>query len=221
MWKNVISFLTEAANCNYAKPVYIEPGELFVSGKGLSEYKKSTNFPDPWPGGWWRLSDIVKYEIVSTNSFLKTCSVNKDEILRFRNDICKSKVEKGQSEAPFYYIMPVDQHDKGEWLELSKLMTEHGIKVFKLTDDILIGNKNYKAGAFVIPLAQPFRPFIKEVMEVQEYPVRHYTPDGEIIKPYDIATWSLPLHKGVACDEIDVRSEELEMHLEEWIQESP
>ncbi len=217
LWKNVISFLTEAAKCNYAKPVYIEPGELFVSGKGLSEYKKSSNFPDPWPGGWWRLGDIVKYEIVSTNSFLKTCSVNKGEILRFRNDMCKSEVEKGQTEAPFYYIMPVGQHDKSEWLELSKLMTEHGVKVFKLIEDILIGNKKYKAGAIVIPLAQPFRPFIKEVMEVQEYPVRHYTPDGEIIKPYDIATWSLPLHKGVACDEIDIRSLELEKNLRKWV----
>ena len=29
-------------------------------------------------------------------------------------------------------------------------------------------------------LAQAYRPFIKEVMESQTYPVRHYTPDGEI-----------------------------------------
>jgi hypothetical protein len=216
LWKNVMAFLTEAASCNYAKPVYIEPGELNAWGKGLSEYKKSSNLPDPWPGGWWRLSDIVKYEIVSTNSIINTCAVNKEEILRFRNEICKSEVEKGKTEAPFYYIMPTGQHDEGERIDLANLLLDHGIKVFTLTKDAVINDKNYQAGSLVVPLAQPFRPFIKEVMEVQEYPVRHYTPDGEIIKPYDIATWSLPLHKGVECDEIDIRSVELESHLENW-----
>jgi hypothetical protein len=42
------------------------------------------------------------------------------------------------------------------------------------------------------------------------FPVRHYTPEGEIIKPYDITSWSLPLHFGVKAFEIIVRSEELE-----------
>ena len=55
LWKNVTAMLTEAAGCNYASPVYIEPTELTVSGKGLAEYKKSTNMPLPWPGAWrWR-----------------------------------------------------------------------------------------------------------------------------------------------------------------------
>jgi len=71
----------------------------------------------------------------------------------------------------------------------------------------------------VVPLAQPFRPFIKEVMEVQEYPVRHFNIGGEIIKPYDVTSWSLPLHKGVYCDEIKVRNEELEKNLIAWNQD--
>ena len=66
IWKNVIGFLTEAASARTATPIYIEPTELRVSGKGLSEYKKSINMLLPWEGGWWRLGDIVEYEIVST-----------------------------------------------------------------------------------------------------------------------------------------------------------
>ena len=50
-WKNIISFLTEAASCKTATPIYVEPTELSVRGKGLSEYKKGVNMPDPWPGG--------------------------------------------------------------------------------------------------------------------------------------------------------------------------
>ena len=66
----MIGFLTEAASVKTATPIYIEPTELRVRGKGLSEYKKSVNMVLPWEGGWWRLSDILEYEIVSkyTNS---------------------------------------------------------------------------------------------------------------------------------------------------------
>ena len=216
LWKNVNAFLTEAASCNIASPIFIEPSEITVRGKGLAEYKKSSNMPLPWPGGWWRLSDIVKLEIVSTNSILNTCATNKVEILKFRNSLCKKQVELGKTQAPFYYILPADQHDRCEWIDLARLLTEHGINVFKLTKNVIIESKNYESGAFVVPLSQPFRAFVKEVMEVQEYPVRHYTIDSEIIKPYDITSWSLPLHKGVSSDEIKIRSEELEKYLAPW-----
>jgi hypothetical protein len=63
IWKNVIGFLTEAASAQVATPLYVEPSELVVRGKGLSEYKKSVNMLLPWEGGWWRLGDIVDLEI--------------------------------------------------------------------------------------------------------------------------------------------------------------
>ncbi|MCP5046959.1 MAG: hypothetical protein GY940_07285, partial [bacterium] len=80
IWKNVIGFLTEAASSNYATPILVEANEIRVIGKGLSEYKKSINMPLPWPGGWWRLGDIVQYEIESTMSILKTASLHTRDI---------------------------------------------------------------------------------------------------------------------------------------------
>ena len=47
-----------------------------------------------------------------------------------------------------------------------------------------------------------FRAFVKEVMEKQEFPVRHYTPGGDVIRPYDVTSWSLPLHRGIVSYEI-------------------
>ena len=76
-----------------------------------------------------------------------------------------------------------------------------------------MAGKVYGEGDLVIPLAQPFRPFIKEVMETQVYPERHYTPGGQLISPYDITSWSLPLHRHVISHEIKLRSEELEASL--------
>lgn len=210
IYKNVIGFLTEAASCQTATPVYIEPTELSVGGKGLSEYKKSTNMLLPWEGGWWRLGDIVQYELSSTWSILNTASLYREDILEFRNQMCREQVALGKSEPPYYYILPREQHDQGELVNLVNLMQEHGIKVYTLDKQVILEGKIYQAGDAVIPLSQPFRPFIKEVMEAQEYPERHYTPGGELIEPYDIASWSLPLHRQVTSHEIGVRSKDLE-----------
>ncbi|MHC1705374.1 MAG: M14 family metallopeptidase [Tenuifilaceae bacterium] len=212
-WKNVISMLTEGASAKIAKPIYIEFTELNAWGKGLSEYKKSTNMPEPWLGGWWRLSDLVQYEIASTESMLNTASLYKDRILTFRNDICKKEVNKGQNQAPYYFIVPENQKDKSELVDLVNLLKEHGVEVSKLNADFTLNNYTYKKGDIVVSCAQPFRPFVKEVMEVQKFPVRHYTPDGEMINPYDITSWSLPLHKGLTSFQIDTRNTDFEKQL--------
>ena len=213
IWKNVIGFLTEAASAQVATPVYVEPTELQVGGKGLAEYKKSTNMLLPWEGGWWRLGDIVNLELSSTASILKTASLYREDILAFRNRMCREQVELGKTEAPFYYIMPREQHDEGELVNLVNLMKEHGVEAYTLNRQVILKGKIYHEGDVVIPLAQPFRPFIKEVMETQEYPERHYTTGGKLIEPYDITSWSLPLHRQVASEEIGFRSKELEESL--------
>lgn len=213
IWKNVIGFLTEAASAKTASPVYVEPTELSVDGKGLAEYEKSTNMLMPWEGGWWRLGDIVEYEIVSTMSILKTASLYRKDILKFRNDICRDMVELGKSEAPYYYIMPKEQHDAGELVNMVALLKEQGIDIYTLHKDMIINDIAFHSGDLVIPLAQPFRAFIKEVMETQVFPERHYTPEGELIKPYDITSWSLPLHRQVKSFEIESREKDLEKNI--------
>jgi hypothetical protein len=215
LWKGVIGMLTEAASAKMATPVYIEPNELRVSGKGLGEYKKSINMPQPWEGGWWKLSDIIDYEISSINSLLKTASLHREAVLKFRNELSVREVEKGRSEPPYYYIMPPLQGDASELVHLVNLLMEHGVKLFQTSDDLQLDNKVLAKGSVVVPLAQPFRAFIKEVLEVQEFPARHYTPGGEMIKPYDITSWSLPLHFGVKSWEVNKRYPELESALKE------
>ena len=208
IWKNVIGFLTECSSVQTAKPIYVEENELSVWGKGLAEYKKSINMPEPWEGGWWRLSDIVDYETVSMYSILKTSSENKEEILKFRNQICKREIEKGKTEKPYYYILPRDQHDQSELVSLVALLQEHGISVYELNSSRTMEGMEFKKGDFIIPLSQPFRAFIKEAMESQVFPLRHYTPGGKMIRPYDITSWSLPLHNGVKCFEINEKPKE-------------
>ncbi len=225
LWKNVISFLTENASCRKATPVFVEPTELRAWGKGLSEYKKSVNMPEPWPGGWWRFKDIVDYEISSMRSILNTAAVNRKAILEFRNNLCRREVKKGRTQPPYDYVLPAQQHDPGELADLVDLLHLHGIHTYTLTRDKLDGTRQYQKGDVVVPLAQPYRSFIKEVMEKQVYPVRHYTPGGEIIRPYDITSWSLPLHKGLTSYAVTSSPELLTDSIVElkgaWVQNTP
>ncbi len=212
-WKGAITLLTEAASCRIASPVYVEPTELRVSGKGLAEYKKGVNMPAPWPGGWWHLGDIVRYELTSMHSLLKTAARHREDLLRFRNELCRDEVAAGRSEAPFYFIVPRTQHDRSALGKAVATLQEHGVEVYLLAEPVSLGGRTFEPGDVVVPLAQPFRAFVKEVLESQRYPVRHYTPGGEIIRPYDITSWSIPLHWGLESHQIDARSEELESRL--------
>ena len=205
LWNNVIAFLTECASAKDASPIYIEPNELMAYGKGISEYKKGSNFPLPWEGGWWRLSDIVNYELSSTKSIIKTASIYKKEILLFRNDMCKREVSKGLTKPPYYYVIPQKQHDQSELINMINLIRRHGINVYTINKDVLVDGRIFNAGDYLIPLAQPYRALIKEILEEQEYPERHYSPGGKLMKPYDITSWSLPLHRQVRSFEIDQR----------------
>ena len=203
LWKNVIALLTEAAGVQHATPIYIEENELKAYGKGLSEYKKSINMPLPWEGGWWRLSDIVDYEIASTKSMIKTSSLRREDILKFRNRMCRESIKLGKTEPPYYYIFPQEQHDQSELVNMINLLMEHNVTIYQLDSDLLLNDKQFRKGDIAVPLAQPFQNFIKEVLEAQKFPVRHYTPGGKVIKPYDIASWSLPLHRGIESYEIN------------------
>lgn len=215
LWKNTIGMLTEAASVHLASPVYVEPQEIGVIGKGLGEYKKSINMPDPWPGGWWRLSDIVRYEISSMWAMVETAALHRERLLRFRHDITVKMVETGRTKPPYYYVLPPTQNDPGELTFLVDLLRSHGVRTFVTSSEVRHGNMIFPEGSVVVPLAQPFRAFIKEVMEKQEFPVRRYVPGGEIIRPYDITSWSLPLHLGLECHELNQRNADLEASLSE------
>ncbi len=210
IWKNMVSMLTECASVQLAKPVYIEKSELTAGSTGLAEYKKSINMPAPWEGGWWRLGDIISYEMASSLSLIKTASFHKKDVLLNRNILCKESFEKGKTLAPAYHIFPAEQHDDSELIALLNLLDEHGVYVYKTTDKIIYKSKIIEKGSYVVPLAQPYRPFVKDVLDKQKYPERHFTPDGKLMRPYDITSWSLPLHQGVESYKIEEVVQDIE-----------
>jgi hypothetical protein len=49
----------------------------------------------------------------------------------------------------------------------------------------------------VIPAAQPYRAFLLTMLRPQRYPEVQGSSGGDILEPYDVTSWSLPLSMGV------------------------
>ncbi|MBI3538826.1 MAG: hypothetical protein HY076_00940, partial [Candidatus Eisenbacteria bacterium] len=203
--KNVIGLLTEVASARIASPVYVDANELTGGRKGLPDYRMQMNFPNPWPGGWWRLRDIVDYELTAGNSLLETCSSYRAEFLRANYVMARDAVARGGSEAPFAYCIPPAQHDPVAAAEMVDLLREHGLEAKRANAEFRTADgRAFPAGTTVFLAAQPFRPFLVEMMERQRYPeVRVGTESKEIYRPYDVTAWTLPLLMGVESARVD------------------
>jgi hypothetical protein len=196
-WKNVTGLLTEVASARIASPIYVDPGELRGRGKGIPEYGRRSNFPSPWEGGWWRLRDIVEYELVATWAFLEANAENRVSILGNMNRMARWSVNNGLTEPPYAFVIPPDQHDPVAAAKLVDLLLRHGVEVAVASDALEVGYSVYPAGTTVIPAAQPYRPFLLTMLRPQRYPEVRNATDAGILEPYDVASWSLPLSMGV------------------------
>ena len=203
--KNVIGLLTEVASCRIATPVYVDPNELAGGRKGLPEYRAQMNFPNPWPGGWWRLRDIVDYELIASNSLLETCSAYREELLRAFYEMGQDAVGRGEREAPFAYVVPFAQRDPAAAAKMVEILRENGLEAEVADQPFTLGEYGvFGAGSVVFKAAQPYRAFLIEMMERQRYPEVRQGPDTkEIFRPYDVTAWTLPLLMGVSWTRVD------------------
>jgi len=183
-FKNVSGLLTEVASARLATPVFIDPGELAGGRKGLVEYERQTNFPNPWPGGWWRLRDVMDYERIASDAILEACADRREDFLRDALARARAAVAAfGRRDA---YRIPAGQRDPVTAMRLAALMAEHGVEV-----------QAAENGDVWIPLAQPYGRFVREMFEVQRYPEVKLVAGRDVVRPYDVAAWTLPLMMGV------------------------
>ncbi len=210
-YKNVVGVLTEIANARVASPIYIEPNELEVDSKGLPEYKAQVNFPDPWPGGWWRLKDIIDYEMIAAQALVEIAAKNRESFLTNFYQAGLENIKEGTTQPPYGYAIPQNQWDTPTAYTFLQKMEEHGVRIYQLEADAQVENQVYKKGDFVIPMNQPYSSFIKLMLERQHYPEIKYMKDGPIIEPYDAVGWTLPLQMGVKAYQLNNPLEGLQL----------
>ena len=195
---NVAGLLSEMASVKIATPIYIEPTEI---RKAYTE--KRMEFPDPWPGGWWRLRDLVDYELVLSKSLVHTACLRKEDFLYNSYLMAKTSIEKTDKNQPYAFVLPARQHDYLTMLKMIDILKLGGVEVEQAAEDFVAGGRAYPAGSFVVRLAQPYKAYAWALLENQKYPDLRQYPGGPPVPPYDNAGWTLPLQMGVVCDQID------------------
>jgi hypothetical protein len=193
---NMVGLLSESASVRMASPVFIAPGDLGGATRGFPNHRKSVNFVDPWPGGWWRLRDIVADQLVCSKSVLTLAARYRVMFQTNYQAMAREAIERGLREAPFAWIVPTDQVDLGTAHEMISVLRKTGIEVEVATAPINTGSEIFPAGSFVLRASQPYRAHLKDMMERQVYPPR-FGADGSAEPPYDVAGWTLPLQMGV------------------------
>lgn len=201
---NIVAVLTEAASVKLASPIFLEQADLRGGMRGFADHRPTVNFADPWPGGWWRLRDIVEYELICARSLLTLAARYRDRFQGNLAGMARDAIEKGKHEPPYAWVVSSDQRDRGTAARMVGILHDTGIEVQRAHAEFIAGGIRFPAGSWILPAAQPYRAHLKDMMEPQVYPVRR-GPNGEAEPPYDVAGWTLPLQMGVSTSVVAER----------------
>ncbi len=204
---NTVCLLTEVASVDVATPVNVPATELRAGFKGLADYRPQINFPDPWPGGRWTLRDIVDYDLSAVRGLLVAASAYREQLVLNFYTMGLRAVEKGRQGGPFAFLIPPEQHDPLTTARLEELLLAGAIEIQRAMEPFRADGEPYPEGTDIIFMTQPYRAYVKSLLERQSYPARRIAPNGPPERPYDVAGWTLPMQMGVSVVTIERRFE--------------
>ena len=224
-WHNQVGLLTEVASVRVAAPIEqqraqrgspAQPNAAAPGGRGRggntsgvlpppTDVNPRTEYPRPWLGGRWTLRDIVDYELIATIGLLETAADRRETLLRQIYEVNRETVEAGKRGDPAAILIPVDrQHDPRQAGHLVDKLQMAGVDVHRATSAFDADGVRYGAGTFIVPMAQVFARYARDILERQTYPEVRRAPNAPPEPPYDVSAWSLGMLMGV--DHVVVKS---------------
>ena len=205
---NQIGLLTETAHAT-PTPRFYEPDSIPKAvggrrGSGLPTNATDIFYPDPWEGGASHFRDAVDYMLTASMAVLDLAADRREAFLLNIYQMGRDAIEAGEAGGPYAFVIPTDQRDPGEARNLVNVLRQGGVEVHRATEAFSPNDSlSYEAGAYVVPAAQAFRPYVLDLLEKQTYPDRYLYPGGPPETPYDLAGWTLPMQMGVQVDRVD------------------
>lgn len=198
-WHNVTGILTEVAATRMATPVFQTARNLdgsYFRGVGKDGNRKDWNLPNPWKGGWWRPRDCVEYNISSALGALAVGSHYKTKFLRDIHTSARRNIATGESQPPYGFAVPVDQHDPASALKFLEIVRMGGGKIERAEEPFTSAGVEFPEGTYVVPVNHAYRPYLLDMFMPQEYPAER-NDAGEPILPFDWTGWTLAFQMGV------------------------
>ena len=220
-WHNMVALLTEVASANIASPVQQHrpsdrrsarsaagalgarrSRQVVLAAPTDTQYRM--NYPRPWMGGTWTLSDVVDYSLLSTQGLLESVANNRVSLKRNFYEMNRRTVERFADGGPFAFLIPPEQRDPTAAITLVRLLQAEAAEVHVANTSFVADRRQYPAGTHVVRLDQPFGRWVKDILEPQDYPdIRWPDATAELDKPYDITAWSLGMLMGVDTVQIE------------------
>jgi hypothetical protein len=143
--------------------------------------------------------DTVRHHFVASVSTLEAAAANREKLLDDFYRYRATAIEEGSKEPIKEYILPRSR-DASATDKLAGILLEHGAEVKRATAPFHAGDRDYPAGTYVVPMAQPSKRLIRTLLDPQtsmddkfiaaEEARRKLKERTEI---YDVTAWSLPL----------------------------
>ena len=197
---NMHGILTETAGNTYANPNIYQARDFQTAfGNGAATREPSMFYARPWMGGKWSLRDAIEYMLTADMAILTR----------------SRRAPHGFPAEEFSNGPAVDGRGRGgAALRLRARRATVGLAGgVGFSGTAVAGRDRSAAGARALPrewqsvpgagtlvilAAQPFRPYLIDLLEPQRYPELKE-------KPYDITGWTLPMQMGVSVDRLDER----------------
>ncbi len=207
-----VRLLSESASASLATPVTIAPEQL-KAGRNYHAARSSWNFPEPWPGGQWRLRDIVQDQKVAVKACLLHAARNRSIWLRNFFQIGRNSIRRTD---PHAFVIPARQKDRQGLYDLLEILEFGLVEIHKAQESFRVeagecssppfcaeGALRIEAGDHLILQQQPYSSFARTLLEIQEYPELRQYPGGPLERPYDVTAHTLGTQLGVSVYRIN------------------
>jgi len=192
-----VRFLSETASVRIASPIEVKPQELEGRGPEYDPRSASANFPAPWPGGAWRLADVVETQLQASLAVLEHAAQNREHWLRTALAVNRRAVARRE---PFAFLIPAEQRDPSAARRLASVLQLGEVELERARAPFDAAGRQHPAGTLVVRMQQPASGFAKALLETQRYPDRREYAGGPPKAPYDVTAHTLPLLLGVEVE---------------------
>jgi hypothetical protein len=182
--------LSETASAQLATPVMVDSASL-RGGREYEASQSSWKYPLPYRGGQWGLPEIVDYQEAGALALLTNAAKNRRFWLENFYRVNERAV-RGWPRWPAAWVIPADSAHPGLAFAL-RILTMADVEVHRATAAFNLGERQFAAGTYVIPMRQPYASFAQAMLEVQQYPDLREFPGGPPKRPYDVTAHTLPL----------------------------
>ncbi|MGY8985727.1 MAG: M14 family zinc carboxypeptidase, partial [Sphingomonadales bacterium] len=204
---NIAGMLTESASARLATPLFVHPDQLKGGRRAMPDYEEQTTHPNPWPGGWWRVRDIVEQQKIAAISALDLAARSRETVLKNSYLKAMRQTERGAKADTKAYIIPRKQHDGITRDRLINVLLGQGIEVQVSETGFNHEGRVYDVGTYVVSMAQPKQGVTRWLLGQTNYPDNTYTRyrDNRPIRPYDMSTDNIAEYFGVRADPVSTK----------------